>query len=161
MRFSGIASFGGGGWVATLDTASPAGGRINARLMLARFYLAHGFAAEAIGTLENGVREDNQMLTRPLYFLLRGLAELGMGRPEVALKLLKNDKVADVAEAANMRAAAYADMGMWTLARDSLRVGVVTLSARVSRQIFPSRSMLGSRAIDGLIRTAAPRSDRR
>ncbi|HEX5779089.1 MAG TPA: hypothetical protein VFY21_09635 [Xanthobacteraceae bacterium] len=104
-------------------TASPAGGRVNARLMLARFYLAHGFAAEAIGTLENGVREDNQLLTRPLYFLLRGLAELGMGRPEAALKLLKNDKVADVAEAANLRAAAYADMGMWTLARDALRAG--------------------------------------
>ena len=103
--------------------ASPAGNRINARLMLARFYLAHGFAAEAIGTLEAGVREDNQLLTRPLYFLLRGLAELSIGRPSEAMKLLKNNKVVDIPEAANMRAVAYTDMGMWTLARDSLRAG--------------------------------------
>src|SRR5690606_7179779 len=103
--------------------ASPAGSRINARLMLARFYLAHGFAAEAIGTLEAGVREDNQLLTRPLYFLLRGLAELDMGRADEALKILKSSKAVDIPEAANLRAAAYADLGLWTLARDSLRAG--------------------------------------
>jgi tetratricopeptide (TPR) repeat protein len=101
--------------------ASPAGSRINARLMLARFYLAHGFAAEAIGTLEAGVREDNQLLTRPLYFLLRSWAELGMGRPGEALKLLRNNKVADIPEAASLRAIALSELGMWTLARDAIR----------------------------------------
>ncbi len=103
--------------------ASPAGSRINARLMLARFYLAHGFAAEAIGTLEAGLREDNQLLMRPLYFLLRGWAELSIGRPHDALKLLKNSKVTEIPEAANLRAIANADAGMWTLARDSVRAG--------------------------------------
>ncbi len=103
--------------------ASPAGSRINARLMLARFYLAHGFAAEAIGTLEAGLREDNQLLTRPVYFLLRGWAELSIGRPHEALKLLKSSKVTEVPEAANLRAIAHADAGMWTLARDSIRAG--------------------------------------
>jgi tetratricopeptide (TPR) repeat protein len=103
--------------------ASPAGNRVNPRLMLARFYLAHGFAAEAIGTLEAGIREDNLLLTRPLYFLLRAWAELRMGRPRDALQLLKNSKVADIPEAANLRAIANAELGMWTLARDSIRAG--------------------------------------
>ena len=103
--------------------ASPAGSRINSRLMLARFYLARGFAAEAIGTLEAGLREDNQLLTRPLYFLLRGWAELSIGRPHDALKLLKSSKITEIPEAANLRAIANADAGMWTLARDSIRAG--------------------------------------
>ena len=104
-------------------SSSPPGQRADARLMLARFYLAHRFSAEAIGVLEAGMREDNQLTNRPLYFLLRGLAELEIGRPEGALELLKNQKLESVPEAALLRAVANADLGRWTAARDVLRVG--------------------------------------
>lgn len=101
-----------------------AGQRADARLMLARFYLAHGFPAEAIGVLEAGVREDNQLLGRPRYYLLRAVAELEIGRPTDALELLKDAKLADVTEAAILRTIANADLGRWTAARDALRVGM-------------------------------------
>ena len=104
-------------------SSSPPGQRADARLMLTRFYLAHRFSAEAIGVLEAGMREDNQLINRPLYFLLRGLAELELGRPKGALEHLKNSKLASVPEAALLRAVANADLGRWTPARDVLRVG--------------------------------------
>jgi tetratricopeptide (TPR) repeat protein len=108
-------------------SSSPAGQRADARLMLARFYLAHRFSAEAIGVLEAGMREDNQLTTRPHYFLLRGLAELEMGRPATALELFKNAKLEGVPEAALLRAVANADLARWTPARDILRVGADAL----------------------------------
>ncbi|MEX0591018.1 MAG: hypothetical protein WD207_08025, partial [Xanthobacteraceae bacterium] len=103
--------------------ASPAGQRADARLMLARFYLAHKFAAEAKGVLEAGMREDNQLLNRPLYFLLRGIAELELGRPDAALTEFTHQQLSDVAESALLRAVALADLGRWGQARDALRVG--------------------------------------
>jgi tetratricopeptide (TPR) repeat protein len=108
-------------------SSSPPGQRADARLMLARFYLAHRFSAEAIGVLEAGVREDNQLVNRPLYFLLRGIAELEIGRPEGALGYFKNIKLENIPEAALLRAVAHTDMGHWTPARDVLRVGADAL----------------------------------
>jgi hypothetical protein len=102
---------------------SPAGQRADARLMLARFYLAHDFAAEAKGVLEAGIREDNQLLNRSLYYLLRGIAELALGRAEDALAQFINPQLADVAESALMRTVALADLGRWGQARDAMRVG--------------------------------------
>lgn len=102
----------------------PAASRAESRLMLARFYLAHGFSAEAIGVLEAGAREDNQILGQPRYFLLRGIAELQIGRPTDAINLFKNAKLADSGEAAILRAVANADLGRWTAARDAIRTGM-------------------------------------
>lgn len=102
---------------------SPPGQRADARLMLARFYLAHQFAAEAKGVLEAGMREDKQLVNRSLNYLLRGIAELQLGRPEDALAQFTDPQVADVAEAALLRAVALADLGRWGQARDALRVG--------------------------------------
>jgi hypothetical protein len=102
---------------------SPPGQRADARLMLARFYLAHGFATEAKGVLEAGVREDNQLLNRPLHFLLRGIAEWQLGRPEDALAAFTNPQIGDMAEATLLRAVALTGLGRWGAARDALRVG--------------------------------------
>jgi tetratricopeptide (TPR) repeat protein len=103
--------------------SSPPGQRADARLMLARFYLAHGFASEAKGVLEAGMREDNLLLNRPPYFLLRGIAELSLGRPAAAVVEFTNPQLADVAESALLRGIALAEQGRWGPARDALRVG--------------------------------------
>jgi hypothetical protein len=102
---------------------SPAGQRAEARLMLGRFYLAHGFAAEAKGVLEAGVREDNQLLSRPLYYLLRGISEYSIGRSTEALAQFNNAQLSEVNESALLRAISLAELGRWSAARDALRVG--------------------------------------
>jgi hypothetical protein len=103
--------------------SSPAGQRAEARLMLARFYLAHRFAAEAKGVLEAGVREDNQLLNRPLYYLLRGIAEYCLGRSTEALAQFNNPQLGEVNESVLLRAIALAELGRWSAARDALRAG--------------------------------------
>lgn len=104
-------------------SASAPGQRGDARLMLARFYLAHEFAAEAKGVLEAGVREDDQLSKHPLFYLLRGMAELGLGRTEAAISDFTNPQLANVPEAALLRAIAQTQRGSFPEARDSLRVG--------------------------------------
>jgi hypothetical protein len=129
------------------------GQRADARLMLARFYLAHGFEAEALGVLEAGAREDNQLANRPLYHLLRGIGELEIGRSEEAIALFNHAKVAAVPEAVLLRAIAQADLGRWTEARDAMRVGasaIPDLPAEFQRRLMfaAARAALGVRDIN-------------
>ncbi|MCC6946284.1 MAG: hypothetical protein IT539_00820 [Bradyrhizobiaceae bacterium] len=108
-------------------SASSPGQRHDARLMLARFYLAHEFAAEAKGVLDAGMREDDQLAKYPLFYLLHGMAELKLGRPESALADLTSQHLAGVQEAVLLRAAAQAGLGRWTEVRDSVRAGTNAL----------------------------------
>lgn len=103
---------------------SPAGQTVEARIMLARFYLANGFAAEAKGSLEAGARADRQMLNHSLYYLLHGIAELELGRPEPALREFGNQFLANSQIATLLRTIPNARLARWTQARDALRVGM-------------------------------------
>ncbi len=104
------------------------GQRADARIMLARFYLAHDYATEALGALEAGAREDNQILGHQLYYLLRGVAELKLGRMPEALHEFTRPQLAGVSEAALMRTIALAALSRWGDVRDSIRTGANALA---------------------------------
>jgi hypothetical protein len=138
--------------VLSVSDSAP-GQRADARLMLARFYLAHRFSAEALGVLEAGTREDNQLASRPLYYFLRGIGELEMRRAEEAVALFSDAKIAALPEAVLLRAIAHADLGRWTQARDALRVGasaVPDLPPEFQRRLMfaAARAALGVRDIN-------------
>jgi len=73
--------------------------------------------------LEAGVREDKQLLNRPLYYLLRGMAELDLGRPETALEFFTHVQLAEMPEAPLFRAIAQSDLAHWGEMRDAMRIG--------------------------------------
>jgi hypothetical protein len=106
---------------------SPAGQKVDARIMLARFYLANGFAAEAKGTLDAGARADTQLLNHSLYYLLHGMAELDLGRPESALREFGNQFLSNSTIATLFRTIANARLARWPQARDALRTGMASL----------------------------------
>ncbi|MDO8534831.1 MAG: hypothetical protein Q7S17_08850 [Xanthobacteraceae bacterium] len=110
--------------VAALAHTQP-GQRAEARIMLARFYLANDFATEAKGTLDT--RDDNQLFNHPLYDLLHGIAELKLGRAAEALTDLTRPPLAGVSEALLMRTIALAGLSRWGDVRDALRTGANAL----------------------------------
>jgi tetratricopeptide (TPR) repeat protein len=108
--------------------ARPAEQRTDARLMLGRFYLAHRFAAEAKGLLELGAHEGTEMQTRPLHYLLQGVAELQLGRSVRALEQFMHPEVGGNGEAVLLRGVAQVALGRFGPARDSFRVGANSLA---------------------------------
>ncbi len=106
---------------------SPAGQKVDARIMLARFYLANGFAAEAKGTLDAGARSDAQIVNHSLYYLLHGMAELHLGRPENALREFGNQLLSNSQAASVLRTIPNARLARWPQARDALRIGAPAL----------------------------------
>ncbi len=107
--------------------AAPANQRLDSRMMLAAFYLAHGLATEAKGVLEWIVREDSKTPVNSQFHLLRGLSELMIGRPAKALEDLAHSELSESQDAALLRAAAYAELSAWTEVRDHFRAGAAGL----------------------------------
>jgi len=90
---------------------TPESARPNARLELARYYFANGYAPEALGVLRVlGTDAPEQINTAP-YRALRGATEFLMGRDGEAVDDLSHPSLADVDEAAFWRAAAQSRMG--------------------------------------------------
>jgi tetratricopeptide (TPR) repeat protein len=93
-------------------TMAPVSRRNDARLSLARFLFANGYAAEAQGVLRtilNSGALDYE--NRPTFRAIRGGASLLMGRFTDAVDDLSHPSLADVDEAAFWRAAAQAQLG--------------------------------------------------
>lgn len=107
--------------------AAPANQRHDSRMQLATFYLANGLAAEAKGTLEAIVREDNKMVLNARFYLLRGLSELSFGRPVKAIEDLSHTDLNGSQDAALLRAVAFADLSRWADAREHFRAGFAGL----------------------------------
>ncbi|MCF8490679.1 MAG: tetratricopeptide repeat protein [Rhodospirillum sp.] len=93
-------------------TLAPASRRNDARLGLARFLFANGYAAEALGVLRtilNSGALDYE--NRPTFRAIRGGSSLLMGRYTDAVEDLSHPSLSDVDEAAFWRAAAQAQLG--------------------------------------------------
>lgn len=110
--------------ILTTVSLAPAPQRLDARIALATFYLSHRLAAEAKGTLEAAVREDSKLVANARFHLLRGVAELMIGRPDAALSDLSNTDLKDSHDAALMRAVAQAELSNWSEAREQFRAGL-------------------------------------
>ncbi|MBB4266730.1 tetratricopeptide repeat protein [Roseospira visakhapatnamensis] len=85
--------------------------RANARLDLARFYFANGYAPEALGVLRSLGEDAPEMINTPAFRALRGATHFLMGRDGEAVDDLGHPSLADVDEAAFWRAAAQSRLG--------------------------------------------------
>ncbi|BBF91853.1 tetratricopeptide repeat protein [Blastochloris tepida] len=122
-----------------IETAADAGeaGRQGARLNLARFYLANGFAAEARGVLDtiigDGVPSDDAV-----PYLMRSMAWMELGRNAEAMKDLAHPLLATSLDAAALRGIVHVHEGRWREARENFAAaaGVVgTLPIDMQRRM--------------------------
>jgi len=90
---------------------TPDSERANARLELARFYFANGYAPEALGVLRALGNDAPENINTPAYRALRGATQFLMGRDGEAVDDLSHPSLDDVDEAAFWRAAAQSRLG--------------------------------------------------
>lgn len=90
---------------------APSSRRNPARLELARFYFAHGFAAETLGILRVMVRDDPEVLNTAAFRALRGAANVLMGRYDEAVVDFSHPSLEGIEEAAFWRAVAQSYLG--------------------------------------------------
>lgn len=109
--------------ILTAAAAAPQAQRSDSRMMLATFYLANGLATEAKGALEVIVREDAKAPVNARFHLLRGLAELMMGRAKKSLEDFADTELSGSQDAALLRTIAYAELSAWAEAREQFRAG--------------------------------------
>jgi len=99
---------------------APPAGRKQARLNLARFYLATGMAAEAKAVIEVA-RADAKGDEDVTGSVLESVASLMLARPDDALKQLSDPHIGNQLDAPIWRAIAYADLGKWPEARAAFK----------------------------------------
>jgi hypothetical protein len=90
---------------------APAGRRGQARLELARYYFANGYAPEALGVLRAIAEEQTEMVNTAAFRALRGATRFLMHRDGEAVDDLSHPSLVDVDEAAFWRAAAQSRLG--------------------------------------------------
>jgi tetratricopeptide (TPR) repeat protein len=112
--------------------------RTPARLSLARFYLARDMMPEAKGVLDVTAL-DEHAAAEGSTLMLRGIANVMMGRGADAMKDLSQPSVANRTDAALWRALALAQQGKWSEAREgfrSLDTATATLPVELQRHAF-------------------------
>jgi len=99
---------------------APQSQRKQARLSLARFYLASGMSAEAKAVLdvEQADAKSDGDITGSV---LESVANLMLERPEDALKTLSNPRIGNQLDAPIWRAIAYTDLGQWPEAQAAFK----------------------------------------
>ncbi|MFA7430740.1 MAG: tetratricopeptide repeat protein [Rhodospirillaceae bacterium] len=90
---------------------APPSRRNPARLELARFFFAHGYAAEALGILRAIEADAPDMANTSAFHALRGAANYLMGRYDEAVEDMSHPSLAGIQEATFWRAAAQAQLG--------------------------------------------------
>lgn len=103
------------------DIASqPEGARKTPRMALARFYLAHGFAQEALGMMRLASEADPTLERDATFNLLMGAAQVLAARPKDALEFLDQPALLKNPDAAVWRTIAAAGRRDWNTAREGL-----------------------------------------
>jgi tetratricopeptide (TPR) repeat protein len=103
--------------------------RTPARLDLARFYFAREMYVEAKGVLDVVIADDRPTPDDVVALVMRGVANILVNHPDVALKDLNQPIVAAQHDADLWRSLAYARQGKWPQARD----GFVKSEAIIAR----------------------------
>ncbi|MGB8274544.1 MAG: hypothetical protein WCF16_04660, partial [Alphaproteobacteria bacterium] len=96
---------------AVVDAA--AGRRNEARMTLAKFYFARGFAADAMGLLQNIAESEPRYEDDPVFRGIRGASRYLMGDPAGAAEDLSVPALAENAEAKLWRGAVAAAQAKW------------------------------------------------
>lgn len=103
--------------------------RNGVRWDLARFYLAHGFAAQALGVLELMVADDPDLLDNPEFRATRGVALIELRRFTGARNDLAHTGLDAESDAYLWRALAAAGLGRWQAALTHFERGADVLSS--------------------------------
>lgn len=118
---------------------APITSRAEARIALARFYLANDLASNALGVLDAGSDGEAKFGSESSRALLHGLAELMMNRPSKAFQDLNNPVLSKSPQAALLRTATLSALTRWSEARDQFNAGrnaVATLPIEVQRIVL-------------------------
>jgi len=99
---------------------APLSTRKEARLNLARFYLANGMSAEAKGVLDV-IRIDGKGDDDVTGSVLSSVADIMLHRPDDALKDLANPSIGNQLDASVWRGIAFADLGKWPSAQAAFK----------------------------------------
>ncbi len=102
---------------------TPAESRRVPRMELSRFYLAHGFAHEALGLMRLAAGDDPALTRDPSFNLLMGAAQALAARPREAQRYLSQGELANNADAAVWRTVTSAQMRDWPAARANMSRG--------------------------------------
>ena len=102
---------------------TPAAERNEKRWGLARFYFAHGFAADALGVLRLIADHEPRIVQDPEFISLRGACHFLMAHIDWAEEDLFTQGLDGEPEIALWRGAVYAEKQEWELARDEFAFG--------------------------------------
>lgn len=111
-----------------LAASAPEAKRKQARLNLARFYLARDMAAEAKGVIDVALA-DQRDSTDVTGSILRAVADVMMDRPHEALKILSTPQIGNQHDAPVWRAVAFAREGKWPEAREAFKTSDAALAS--------------------------------
>lgn len=111
-----------------LAAAAPEAKRKQARLNLARFYLARDMASEAKGVIDVALAEQRDS-TDVTGSILRAVADVMMDRPQEALKILSTPQIGNQHDAPVWRAVAFAREGKWPEAREAFKTSDAALAS--------------------------------
>jgi tetratricopeptide (TPR) repeat protein len=101
--------------------------RAEARLELARFYLARDMSVEAKAVLDVVLAEERPMPEATTAVALRAIANIMLDRPAQALRDLANPNIGNQYDAPLWRALAHARQGKWIEAREGFKNVETTL----------------------------------
>ncbi|MGC2855665.1 tetratricopeptide repeat protein [Novispirillum sp. DQ9] len=127
---------------------APPSRRNPARLELARFYFAHGYAAEALGVLRSIEADAPDMANSSAFHALRGAASYLMGRYGEAVEDMSHPSLANIPEAAFWRAAAQAQLGDPALQALTLRDNGGVISSYPRRVKIPLAIVAARAAVE-------------
>jgi tetratricopeptide (TPR) repeat protein len=95
--------------------------RGEARLALAKFYMARGFYAEARGQTEFLLAEPNPKFEQFPALMVHAIASILINRPDVAIKDLDNPAIGNNYDSQLWKALAYARQRKWADAREKFK----------------------------------------
>lgn len=128
-------------------SAESSGGMSAARMALARYYIAEGLAAEALGVLRNVAREDVKAEATPSFRVARAVANILMSRPREALADLSMEDLNGDAHAALWRGLAAYKVRDWRLARSNLMTALKVVNRYPTAWQARARSALATAAL--------------
>lgn len=135
-------------------TEVPADKKNDARLDLARFYLAHDMGAEAVGILKIVEGDDAKVLQKPDIRALRGAANFLIRNFDVAREDLADPRLDGFAEAALWRAAVLAESDEWRDAAETFKAG----DSILRNYPFPLKGELALLRVEAALAIRDPRS---
>ncbi|MEQ1752898.1 MAG: hypothetical protein ABL973_02055 [Micropepsaceae bacterium] len=130
-----------------LASSETAGGMSAPRMALARYYVASGLGAEALGVLRTISHDDRTADSSIPFRVIRAIANIEMARYKEALEDMSVESLGDDPHAALWRGLAAAGARDWRLARNNLIVALKIVSRYPAEWNARSRVALAKAAL--------------